>query len=166
MVTIDEIMISDLYTLGRDNTLQDANDLMREKRIRHIPIIDGNKKLLGLVTQRDLLAATSPDADQTRKAMHTPLDSVMVTDLRTVDEHVSLRQAALYLRQHKFGCLPVVNKSGKLLGIVTDTDFVTVAINLLEQLESVEPTEEQELDDEDVDLSTYEEEFQAERAWN
>jgi CBS domain-containing protein len=51
-----------------------------------------------------------------------------------------MREAALYLQRHKYGCLPVVN-DGKLKGIVTDSDFVAVAINLLEQWELSQPEE-------------------------
>ena len=65
---------------------------------------------------------------------------VMVTDLAIVDPLASLRQAALFLEKHNIGCLPVVT-DGKLLGIITDTDFVAVAINLLEQMESTEPVD-------------------------
>lgn len=151
MITIDEIMISNLYTLGENNTLGDANDLMQAKRIRHIPVVDEGNHLLGLVSQRDLLAATSPSAGEKREGMSTPLKSVMVTDLHTVDRNVSLRQAALYLSQNKFGSLPVVH-DGKLVGLVTDTDFVTVAIHLLEQMEAAEPAESEEFDDQDADL--------------
>ena len=62
----------------------------------------------------------------------------MVTDVATVDVHASLRQAALFLEKHRIGCLPVMTE-GKLTGIITDTDFVAVAINLLEQIEETEP---------------------------
>ena len=65
------------------------------------------------------------------------VEDVMIRDLATVDEHASLRQAALFLEKHKIGCLPVVTDD-KLRGIVTDTDFVAVAINLLEQMEDDE----------------------------
>ena len=65
----------------------------------------------------------------------------MVTDLATVDRNASLRQAALFLEKHRIGCLPVTSK-GKLRGIITDTDFVGVAINLLEQIEETEPVDE------------------------
>ena len=51
---------------------------------------------------------------------------------------MNLRQAALRLQEYRYGCLPVVAK-GKLIGIITDSDFVAVAINLLEQLEDTEP---------------------------
>jgi CBS domain-containing protein len=70
----------------------------------------------------------------------------MVTDIATIDEHASLRQAALFLEKHMIGCLPVVT-NGKLTGIITDSDFVAVAINLLEQIEEAEP-----IIDEIVDL--------------
>jgi CBS domain-containing protein len=65
----------------------------------------------------------------------------MVRNLATIDEHASLRQAALFLEKHQIGCLPVVT-SGSLRGIVTDTDFVGVAINLLEQIEESEPLDD------------------------
>jgi len=62
MLTLNEIMVSDLHTLEADNTLQDAVELMKSKKIRHIPIVGSNNQLLGLVTQRDILAASSPDS--------------------------------------------------------------------------------------------------------
>jgi CBS domain-containing protein len=65
----------------------------------------------------------------------------MVTEVATVDEHASLRQAALFLEKHGIGCLPVVT-GDKLRGIITDTDFVGVAINLLELLEETEPVDD------------------------
>ena len=72
----------------------------------------------------------------------------MVKDVATVDINASLRQAALFLEKHQIGCLPVMG-DGKLVGIITETDFVAVAINLLEQIESTEP-----LDDGFDDLDT------------
>jgi CBS domain-containing protein len=62
----------------------------------------------------------------------------MTTDLSVVHEQMNLREAALRLQAHRYGCLPVVSR-GKLIGIITDSDFVAVAINLLEQLELTDP---------------------------
>ena len=73
----------------------------------------------------------------------------MVQNLATIDEHASLRQAALFIEKHKIGCLPVMDDE-QLVGIITDTDFVAVAINLLEQLEETEPFVE---DDYDADVA-------------
>jgi CBS domain-containing protein len=68
---------------------------------------------------------------------HFPVEDVMVTELMTVDERISVRQAALLIEKHRIGCLPVVTE-GRLVGIITDTDFVGVAINLLELIEESE----------------------------
>jgi CBS domain-containing protein len=140
MLTLNEIMVSDLHTLEADNTLQDAVELMKSKKIRHIPIVGSNNQLLGLVTQRDILAASSPDSTNKQQEMSTPLNAIMITKLDTVNKGTDLRQAALFLQQHKHGCLPVV-EDNTLVGLVTDTDFVSVAINLLEMLEATEPVE-------------------------
>ena len=140
MLTLNEIMESDLHTLEADNTLKDAVELMKSKKIRHIPIVGSNNQLLGLVTQRDILAASSPDSTNKQQEMSTPLNAIMVTKLDTVNKGTDLRQAALFLQQHKHGCLPVV-EDNTLVGLVTDTDFVSVAINLLEMLEATEPVE-------------------------
>jgi CBS domain-containing protein len=140
MLTLNEIMASNLYTLKPDNTLQDAIELMESKRIRHIPIVGSNRQLLGLVTQRDILAASSPESTSKHQEMNTLLETIMITTLDTVNKGVGLRQAALFLQQHKHGCLPVV-ENNTLIGLVTDSDFVTIAIHLLELLEATEPVE-------------------------
>jgi CBS domain-containing protein len=140
MLTLNEIMASDLQTLGPNNTIQDAAELMNHKNIRHIPITGNDSDLLGLVTQRDILAATSPDNKNKLHEMSTLLSSIMISKLDTVTRDADLRQAALFLQQHKHGCLPVV-ENNKLVGIVTDSDFVTIAIHLLEMLEAIEPDE-------------------------
>jgi len=137
MISINEIMNTELMTLKPDDSLWDAVDLMNEKKIRHIPIMV-NDKLQGLVTQRDVLKFMyKTEAEQ----KNIRLSDIMVAQVISVDEDASIRQAALFLQKHKLGCLPVVSGE-KLVGIVTDTDFVAVAINLLEQAELNEPLED------------------------
>ena len=147
MISVDEIMTTNVYTLTVENTVYDARCLMSEKNIRHIPIVDGSNHLVGLLTQRDLLRAsestlytTSNDARVTLEKQHC-VDEIMTRNIKTIDEHDSLRSAALRLRKFKHGCLPVVTE-GVLKGIITDTDFVAVAAHLLEQLETSIPVEE------------------------
>jgi CBS domain-containing protein len=69
-----------------------------------------------------------------------PLAEIMTRDVITVDGGANLRRAALFLEEHKYSCLPVMTE-GRLRGIVTDSDLVAVAINLLEQLEANEGPE-------------------------
>jgi CBS domain-containing protein len=144
MMTLDTIMSTDLVTIRPDENLAAARALMHDKRIHHLPVIDDQEELVGLVTLTNVLAATDSflrDDDSRIHAKEIVVKDMMVTDVATVDEHASLRQAALFLERHRIGCLPVMS-DGKLKGIITDTDFVGVAINLLEQIEETEPVDE------------------------
>ena len=141
MFTLDAIMTTDVITISPSATLAEARTLMRENRFHHLPVVDDEDTLVGLVTLTDVLAATDSvlrNQDSRIRAAEICIKEIMVTEVATVDEHASLRQAALFLEKHRIGCLPVVT-DGKLRGIITDTDFVGVAINLLEQMEESEP---------------------------
>ena len=144
MFTLDAIMSTDLVTLAPSSTLAEARELMQEHRIHHIPVVNDSGDLVGLVTLTNVLAATDSvlrKSDNRIHASEITIRDVMVTEVATVERNASLRQAALFLEKHRIGCLPVVN-DGKLCGIITETDFVAVAINLLEQLEESEPVDE------------------------
>ena len=151
MFTIDSIMSTDLISVQPGATLAEARSLMQQHRIHHLPVVDKDDQLVGLLTLTDVLAATDSilrNDDSRIHAADISISEVMVTDIATVDRSASLRQAALFLEKHQIGCLPVLS-DGKLRGIITDTDFVAVAINLLEQLEQSEPLDD-DFDDADV----------------
>lgn len=145
MMTLSEIMTEHPFTLGPSNSVKQAMDLMQQERIRHIPIVDEQHHLLGLVTLTDILATReskllliSPE----REAEFTDsvqLDEIMTRQVASVDPHAGIKEAALYLQRHRYGCLPVL-KGRKLIGIVTESDFISVAINLLELMEEQEPS--------------------------
>ena len=143
MFTVAEVMNSDLFTLGEDDSVQEARRIMAENHIRHIPVVSEDGQLVGLVSQRDVLAAAdstlvvTPEDAEAQEAF-VAVSSIMSVSINTIDPGASLRGAALYLQQHKIGCLPVVDND-KLAGIITDSDFVAVAINLMEQMEQSEP---------------------------
>jgi len=144
MFTLDAIMTTNLMTVSPTESLAEARSIMQEHGIRHLPVVEDGDHLVGLLTQTNVLAATDSilrDAENRMRAKDISVADVMVTKIATVDEHATLRQAARYLEKHRIGCLPVVTK-GNLVGIITDTDFVGVAINLIEQLEELEPVEE------------------------
>lgn len=150
MFSIESIMSTELITIRPLDSLAEARALMQQYRIHHLPVVDDAGQLVGLLTISDLLAATDSvlrDEDDRIDASEVCVGDVMVTDLATIDEQTELRQAALFLEKHRIGCLPVVS-NGELKGIVTDTDFVAVAINLLEQMEETEPDDDPETFDE------------------
>lgn len=140
MITVGGFMTSDLCTLRESDSINDAREIMTEKHIRHIPVTDNKNHLLGLVTQRDVLAATEPALMRAAKSASNEdgpdirLSDIMIRNVKVILETDSLRQAALYMQSHKYGCLPVVSDD-RLVGIITESDFVTIAINLLEQAE-------------------------------
>jgi len=164
MITIAEFMTSDPYTLRESDSLNDARKVMTEKHIRHIPVTDEENHLLGLVTQRDVLAATDPSSEQQTKSApqagdeDIKLSDIMIKDVSVIHQEDSLRRAALYIQSHKYGCLPVVSDDC-LVGIITDSDFIDIAINLLEQAEVAEEEVAIEIDStiDDVEMLEYEE---------
>ena len=152
MLTVAEIITREPYTLTPDDTLADARQMLAAHHIRHIPIVSADNSLIGLVSQRDVLAAGDTsvlnEGGGGPRENYVALSSIMSSPVQTADESSSLRGAAMHLQKYKLGCLPVL-RDGKLVGIITDSDFVAIAINLMEQLESGEPEEEVFVDAED-----------------
>lgn len=143
MLSVAEIMTAQPYTLSPDDSLAAARKMMSEHHIRHIPIVTGADLLVGVVSQRDVLAAADssvlPGQEQhQQEERYVALSSIMTSPVQTVDEQAGLRGTAMHLLQNRLGCLPVVREE-KLVGIITDSDFVGIAINLMEQLEQGEP---------------------------
>ena len=164
MITVDEFMTTEPCTLRETDTVNDSRQIMTEKHIRHIPIIYSENHVLGLVTQRDVLAATEPvlslsiRSDAVAAEPDIRLSEIMIRNVSVIHQSVSLRRAALHLQAHKYGCLPVVSDD-RLVGIVTDSDFIAIAINLLEQAELSEDEAEFEIEDtmDDIDLQVVDE---------
>jgi CBS domain-containing membrane protein len=145
MITVDEIMSTEIFTLPATATVADAIRVMAERRIRHIPIVDSKGNLEGLVTRHDVMDvmdSTLRDNTARRDPETITLAEIMTRDVVTVNARANLRRAALFLEEHKFSCLPVMTE-GRLSGIITDADLVAVAINLLEQLEMERESEEE-----------------------
>jgi len=145
VLTVAEIMTRDLITLGPDDSLADAGRLMAEHNIHHIPIVEADNQLVGIISHRDVLAAQDSsllnERDDALKDDSIVISSVMTTDVKSTDDHASLRGTALHLKQNHMGCLPIL-RDNKLIGIITDSDFVTIAIALMDQLEATEPEEQ------------------------
>jgi len=133
---VRDLMSTDLVTLTEEETLTDAQRCMARGRIRHLPVVrDG--RLVGLVTHRDLLAASfsifaEVEANEQRRVFSTvPVVELMHRDVVTVSPNLGASQAARILLENKYGCLPVADEDGRLLGIVTEADFLRLTVRLL-----------------------------------
>lgn len=126
---VRDLMTPDPFTLQPRDTLAALYDLMDSHRVRHVPIVDADGELVGLLTHTDLamsaLGSLSdlPLSQERDLLQRRRVREVMVTDLETVEPDTSLAEAATTLFENKIGCLPVVEGS-RLVGILTESDFV------------------------------------------
>ena len=146
MLTTRDLMTEDLIALRNDDSLLAAKQTMEDARIRHLPIVDEAGAFVGLLTHRDLLAASVSrlaDIDATTQEeiyAGIPISEVMRSDVAMVTPELPLRQAAEVLLTQKYGCLPVV-ECGKLVGILTASDFIRLSLELMDALEASERLE-------------------------
>jgi CBS domain-containing protein len=122
-------MTRDVVTLGRNDKLLVADDLMRLGRIRHLPVVDESGELVGIVSQRDLFHSGLIKAlGYGTHAQRQALDMVVVkeamrTQVMTTGLDTPLREAARVMLDRKIGCLVVLDQ-GRIAGILTESDFV------------------------------------------
>lgn len=128
---IEEIMKSNVHTLARENTIEDAIKLMKEERIKHIPIVDDENHLVGIVTDRDVKEATPSifQCDVHKEVLDQPLESIMKTNLVTGHPLDFVEDVAGIFYESQIGCLPII-KENKLVGIVTQTDLLHTLVEL------------------------------------
>jgi CBS domain-containing membrane protein len=135
-VKVSELMSTELVTLTEDETLAHAQHCMARGRIRHLPVVCG-RKLVGLVTHRDLLAASfsifaEVDPTEQRRVFATIMAcEIMHRDVKTVRPDLPVSQAARLLLRNRYGCLPVVDGDESLVGIITEADFLRLTVRLL-----------------------------------
>jgi CBS domain-containing protein len=129
---VEAVMQREVASVRSGERLDFVDDVMALGRVRHMPVVDDGK-LVGVVTQRDLLAASLSRAlDFDARERRTFLRSVEVGEVMsrkpiTVGPKTKLSDAAQLLLRHKIGCLPVVGPDGEALGLLTETDLLRAA---------------------------------------
>lgn len=129
-LSVGDFMTRELVTVQETDDLALAEQMLRLGSIRHLPVVRGGR-LVGLVTQRDLLRAAA------RPARSTPVSDIMVREPTTVAPETPLVHAARTMLARKFGCLPVCGPDGALVGIITEADFVRFAADMVQDLDLV-----------------------------
>jgi acetoin utilization protein AcuB len=120
-------------TIRTDTSLKEALDLVRSNPFRHLPVLDENDKLVGIVTEKSLVYA-SPTSSTTLSVFEvdyilsrTRIGQVIQGDVITVTPDLPVEEAARIMIDHRIGCLPVV-EGDKLVGIISDTDIFRVFV--------------------------------------
>lgn len=130
---VRDLMTEDVKTVGPKDTLSTVYDLMDTERIRHLPVVDEDGALVGIISSRDLVKATyGASTDLPMSAQRQLLDGVfaeqiMNTAPETAEPSTDLREAGEMLLEYKLGCLPVV-EGESLVGILTESDFVRCVV--------------------------------------
>jgi acetoin utilization protein AcuB len=128
-------MTPDPVSVPADATLGDALRVMRARRVRHLPVLEGGE-VVGMISDRDLrLAMPSPlgmeSPEDVATVESTPVADVMARGAITVGPFDTVEDAAVMMRRHRVGSLPVVDAAGRLLGILTETDILQAFVEML-----------------------------------
>ncbi len=128
---IEDIMIKVVITLQNNATLQQAIDLVKQKKIRHIPIVDDAQQLIGLLCDVDIRSATPSiyHLDEYKEDLLKPVSAIMITDVYTAHPLDFVEEIAFVFYEQKISCMPVI-KENKLVGIVTETDLLHTYVEL------------------------------------
>jgi acetoin utilization protein AcuB len=129
-------MTKDPVTLGPEDSLIKAVEVMRKRKIRRLPVVVADT-LVGLLAEGDLKRAQPSALSDSEEEFHqvmeeTPISRIMIQRPLTTTEDVALVDAAQTLHTTKYGALPVL-RDGKLIGILTDNDLAAVLVGLLGQ---------------------------------
>lgn len=134
----EDIMTRNVLTCTEKDTVAHAHQLMAQKGIRHLPVVNAaSGEFVGVITQKELLrhafavvAKSGLSQLEAVEASKLVID-VMTRDVETIQPQLPLQEAGRFFMSCKHGCLPIV-VDGKLLGILTSADFVKLSVKLLE----------------------------------
>lgn len=133
---VGERMSRHPITVRQDIGIDEALKIMRDEKVRRLPVVNRRGLLVGIVSEKDLLLASpSPATSLSIHELHYLLSrmkvaEVMTKEVITVTEYTSLEEAACIMVDNKIGGLPVM-RDGKLVGIITETDLFKIFIELL-----------------------------------
>jgi CBS domain-containing protein len=128
---VEQFMTTDLFTVHADDPVDLVARLMEWEKIRHIPVEDSEHRLVGLVSYRALLRLLA-STDGASRWHEIAVAEIMKKDPITVSPTMTTLRAIEVMRENRVGCLPVVSE-GRLLGVVTEDDFMDIAGQLLEE---------------------------------
>lgn len=130
-MNISEIMTTNVIRAQQDMTVQKASDIFTKHGIHHIPVVDSDDHLVGIVSDRDVVKHVSPyigtaqERQQDRETLKLLVNEIMTGDPITISEDSRIDTASILLLEHNFSCLPVMNDDDDtLVGIVTWKDLL------------------------------------------
>lgn len=135
---VSRSMVSQVITIDKDASVFKAQEQMAANGIRHLPIVDKDNRLLGIVTDRDIRSAlpytlikekgSSAERDKLAKLK---VEDIMTRDPKTISPMYTIQDALMLIQKEKVGAFPVVDDDGKLKGILSVRDLLRAFVNVL-----------------------------------
>lgn len=134
---VKDIMVTSITTTSKDTSVSKALDIMQSNNFHRLPVVDDNNYLIGLLTESIIAKNTPNDASSLSiyelnyLLNKLKVEDVMIKDVHTIHPDSLLEEAAVKLRSHDIGCLPVVDDDNKLIGIITQNDIFDAFVDIL-----------------------------------
>jgi acetoin utilization protein AcuB len=135
---VSKSMTRKVVTVDQEANIFDAQKLLAENQIRHLPVVDKNDRVIGIVTDRDIRSAWPYDflKESYRETDKEKLSKIKIKDIMTINPITlsltsTIQDALLLIQEKKVGALPVVDEEGKLKGILSVRDLLRAFINVL-----------------------------------
>jgi CBS domain-containing protein len=137
--TVEELMRGDPVSIGPEASALDAYERMLGRGIRHLPVVEASRRVVGVITADDLAAALAlplrprrPLAPgERRAALEWRVGEIMTHAPQTLRRDATLAEAAEQMAEGRFGCLPIVDEAGRLAGMLTETDLLRALASVL-----------------------------------
>ncbi|HEY9577316.1 MAG TPA: acetoin utilization AcuB family protein [Pseudobacillus sp.] len=128
---VEQIMQQEVHTLSPEDKIGTALQLFRDKKIRHVPIVDEKGALVGIVTDRDVKDSTPSilQKELSEEELNKPLSLIMQRNVVTGHPLDFVEDVAAVFYEHNIGCMPIV-QGGEIVGIVTETDVLHTFVEL------------------------------------
>jgi CBS domain-containing protein len=136
MAQVKDVMTTDIFCLRPDSLLKNVGEIFAKENIHHIPVVDHAGNLKGIVSRHDynmvLNSFTKFDTERSRKKNQLLANTILLSEIMTEKvvtllETDSIIKAANILKENMFHAIPILNKSGKLVGILTTFDLLVFA---------------------------------------
>lgn len=134
---VSEVMNPYLVTVSAYDTLARAHELLVKNKIRRLPVVDNNKKLIGILTLKDVLEAKPSDIKHTlyiddiyKHLSQLAVTTAMTSKPITIYQTSTVGNAAELMLEHKIGGLPVLDAEGNLVGLITESDIFRLIVRM------------------------------------
>jgi len=130
-------MTSPAVTITPETPFQEALKLMRDKKFRRLPVVDSAGKIVGIVSERDMLHASPSPAtslsvwEVNYLLWKLKISDIMTHNVLTINQDTPIEDAANLMVTHKIGGVPVIDDSGKVVGVITETDIFRAFVEIL-----------------------------------